>query len=255
MKITLRAVGGFGFLIFATAFGATFVSPIHFEQAGKEFIRGQVEAQVRDKIDGLRPPSLEKVAGVLAKQYQGEIVDLQRKLKENLPEKVAAVVAQMQDLSCECRKKLASSIRQSIEWRTLSLGQAQSQLVALIEGKYVEVVEKLLRDLRIFTGSSGAVFLFLLIVSFLRERAVAHLFLPGMLLLVATLISAYFYLFQQNWFFTIIYNDYVGFGYIAYLSLVFLFLCDVVFNRARITTEIINRVLNAIGSTMSIAPC
>lgn len=67
--------------------------------------------------------------------------------------------------------------------------------------------------------------------------------------------SGYFYLFQQNWFFTIIYDDYVGFGYLTYVSVVFAFLCDVVFNQARVTTEIINGMLGAIGKAASLTPC
>ena len=64
----------------------------------------------------------------------------------------------------------------------------------------------------------------------------------------------YFYIFERNWFFTIIYNTYLGWGYLIHLSVVFVFLRDIVFNQARITTEIINSILNAIGSVMSIEP-
>lgn len=255
MKFSLRFVGFAGFLLFAFAFVTTFLSPIHFEQAAKEFIRIQVETKVSDKLENLRHPSFEKAASFLAKQYQGEIVGLQQKLKEGLPEKVAAVVAQMSDISCECRKKLAGNIRQSFDWHIATLGQAQSNLVTLIQGKYAEVVEKLLLDLRVFSGTNAVVFVFLLIASFLKERAVAQLFLPGSLLFAATLFSTYFYLFEQNWFFAIIFNNYIGFGYITYVLVVFLFLCDVVLNRAKVTTEIINQVLRAIGSGEWLTPC
>jgi hypothetical protein len=255
MKIALRLVGCFGLLLFGAGFAVTFVSPIHFERAAKTFIQWQVEAKVRDTIDDLRHPTLERAAGLLASRYQNEINEIKDKLKEGLPERIATVVAQMQDLSCECRKKLAGDIRQSFEWRLASLSQAQPQLVALIQGKYAEIVHNLLRDLRIFTGTNAVVFLLLLMVSFLKQRAVAHLFLPGALLLLATLICTWFYLFQQNWFFTIIHNSYVGYGYTAYLSVVFLFLCDIVFNEARVTTSIINRLLEAVGSAASLDPC
>ena len=85
----------------------------------------------------------------------------------------------------------------------------------------------------------------------IRVEATAHLFLPGALLLLSTAICAYFYLFEQNWFYTILYNDYTGFAYLAHLLLVFAALCDIVFNRARVTTEIIN----ALGNAFSVAPC
>lgn len=49
--------------------------------------------------------------------------------------------------------------------------------------KYMEIATELKRDIRIFTGSSTIVLLFLLIVSFLKPKAITHLFLPGVLLL------------------------------------------------------------------------
>lgn len=66
---------------------------------------------------------------------------------------------------------------------------------------------------------------------------------------------SYFYIFEQDWFYTILYNDYTGFAYIGYLAVVFAFLCDVVFNRARVTTEIINSILSAVGQAPSLVPC
>ena len=158
----------------------------------------------------------------------------------------------MQDLSCECRITLQENIRQSFEWRAASLERAESQLVGLIQGEYVA---KLILDLRIFAGTNAVVFLVSFGISLLKAQAVAQLFLPGALLLIATLVSGYFYIFNQTWFFTIIYNDYVGYGYIVYVFLVFLFLCDVVFNKARVTTEIINQLLSAIGRVASLPPC
>jgi hypothetical protein len=255
MKIVLRLMGLLGFLLFGTGFAVTFLSPIHFERAGKAFIQAQVEAKVRDTIDDLRHPTLERAAGFLANRYEREIAEIREQLKDGLPEKIATVVAQMQDLSCECRQKLAGDIRQSFEWRIAALSQAQPQLMALIQGKYVEIVQKLLLDLRIFTGTNATVFLMLLVVSLVKARAAAHLYLPATLLMLATLISAYFYLFQQNWFFTIIHNSYLGFGYAAYLSVVFLFLCDVVLNQARVTTGILNAIFEAIGSATVLDPC
>jgi hypothetical protein len=148
-------------MLFAFVFVATFLSPIHFEQAGKEFIRTQVETKVRNKFENLRHPSIEKATSFLAKQYQGEIAGLQQALKEGLSEKVAAVVAQMGDLSCECRKKLSGNIRQGFDWHITSLSQAQSILVTLIQGKYAEIVGELLLDLRVFSGTNAIVFAFL----------------------------------------------------------------------------------------------
>ena len=47
----------------------------------------------------------------------------------------------------------------------------------------------------------------------------------------------------------------MGYAYSVYLLLIFAFFMDIVFNRARITTEIINTIANAIGSAFSVVPC
>jgi len=53
---------------------------------------------------------------------------------------------------------------------------------------------------------------------------------------------------------TIIHSSHLGFAYLAWLGVVFLFLCDKVFNRARVTTEMINRIFSAVGSAFSVFP-
>ncbi|HYJ78513.1 MAG TPA: hypothetical protein VEW03_02830, partial [Longimicrobiaceae bacterium] len=224
-------------------------------RAGKEFIRRQVEAEVREGIAALQHPALQTAAGLLALRYRSEIAALRQRLEQRVPETTAAVVVRMQDADCECRRELATLVRSAFDDRIASLSQGEARLVALAHGEYVEVVRKVLRDLRIFMGANAAVFLFLLIASFLKPGAVAQLFLPAILLVVATLVSGYFYLFRQSWFSTIVHDDYVGYGYIAYVLLVFLLLCDVVVNRARVTTKLVNAALNAVGSAVSLAPC
>lgn len=52
-----------------------------------------------------------------------------------------------------------------------------------------------------------------------------------------------------------IHGDYVGFAYLAWLGVVFLFLCDIVFNRGRVTTELLNAFFIAVGSAFSAVPC
>ncbi|QMU61675.1 MAG: hypothetical protein GKR92_08185 [Gammaproteobacteria bacterium] len=161
----------------------------------------------------------------------------------------------MRDLDCECRKKYAALIKDNFQIRLVSLQAANEKLGDYMKTKYMAVVTELKRDIRIFTGSNMLIFFLLLVASLLKPKAMTHLFLPGVLLVTSTLICSYFYIFEQNWLFTIIYSDYLGYGYLAYVGVLFLFLCDIVFNRGRVTTEIINALLNAIGSAASLLPC
>ncbi len=74
-------------------------------------------------------------------------------------------------------------------------------------------------------------------------------------MLTSTVICLYCHMFEQNWVYTTICNDYTGFGYIGYLAFVFAILCDLVFNIGRVTTKIVNTVLSAIGNVGVIVQC
>ena len=259
MKITLRIIGIIGALLFGAFFYFTFSTPGYVEEIGKDFIKSQIQKKTNQKIDSIKLQSqdnkLAKIAAAMYKKQQEKIDYIKEQLKNKAHDKLAAVMAEMRDLDCECRKKHSKMYKLGYEAQIISLQNANDKLLGFMKTKYMEVVTELIRDIRIFTGSNTFVFIFLLLISFLKPKAVTHLFLPGVLLLTATLVCSFFYIFEQNWLFTIIYNNYLGFAYLGYVGIVFLFLCDIVFNKARVTTEIINAILNAIGSATSVVPC
>ena len=88
-----------------------------------------------------------------------------------------------------------------------------------------------------------------------RQRAALQLALPAVVLAGAVVITTTLYLFNQNWLHTVLFSQYVGLGYVAYLGLAVAFLADIVFNRARVTTELVNIVLQALGSAIKAVPC
>lgn len=99
------------------------------------------------------------------------------------------------------------------------------------------------REYRIFTGTNALAFLLLTVAVFIRRRAGVHFLPVGLILLLATGVTSYFYLFNQNWLHTIVFGDYVGFAYAAYLGFVFAALGDILLNRARVTTAVLDVVL------------
>lgn len=256
MKYTLKIIGVIGTLIFGVALFFTLGVPGVVEAKAQEFIKNRIQMETNEKIDSLSLATAEsrlgKLASKLLKEQEGQVSALKKKLKEKTYEKTAAVVAEMSDLSCECRNKYAQRLKTGIELRIASLSAANSKILDFMKTKYMEVAQNLTKDLRIFAGSNLAMFLLLLLASFLKPRATVQLSVPGVLLATSTLVCSYFYLFQQNWFFTIIYNDFLGFWYLAYVLAVFLWLCDIVFNKARITTRLIDGIFNVLGSA---SPC
>ncbi len=258
-KASLRIVGVIGAVTFVTFFVLTFSTPGWIENFAQEFIKYEVAKQIDSRVDSIGPPAgdnaLSKFASAVYKKNQVRIDGLKNSLKVEAHEKMADALAEIRNLDCECRAKWVKAYKESFKSNIALLEAANEKVVGFIQSTYMNVVEDLKRDIRIFTGSNAAVFVMLLLVSFLKPRAVAHLFLPGVLLVLATAICSYFYIFEQNWLLTVIHNDYLGFVYMGYIGLVFSFLCDIAFNRARVTTKILNAFFNAIGSAVSVVPC
>ena len=262
MNISLRIIGAVGVILFGFFFGLTYGVPGYVEEIGKDFIKQELQDRTNEKIDRLADLDLSssnnkvvKLAGKFLQRNEAQIARLQGDLKNNLHVKLAAVIAEMRNLDCECRKKYEKWFEDGAKSQIASLQKMNEKLQDFMKGKYMQVANELKRDVRIFTVSSAGIFLLMLLVSFLKPRAVAHLYLPAILLTISTLVIAFFYIFEQNWLMTIIYSNYWGFAYLGYIGILFLFLCDIVFNKARVTTEIINAILSAIGSAGSVLPC
>jgi len=258
-KIILRLVGLIGVSIFGTFFSFTYAIPDWVERFAADFIEGKVHDKIDESIDALQPPEgqgmLASFAKALYSDNQSRIEAIREKLRLEVHEHMADAIAKIRDLDCECRDKWAEFYKKGFEFELNLLQTANDQLVDFIHSKYTEISTALKADIRIFTASNTSVFLFLLIVSFAKPKAIAHLFLPGSLLALSTLVCSYFYLFHQNWLLTIVYNDYTGLLYLVYLGVLFLILCDISFNKARVTTQILNTLGSIAGSAASFSPC
>lgn len=255
MRNLILAFGIVGCLFFGATFVASIANPGFVERVAKDVIRYQVEKNVREKVDAIDTHFLTKRAEVFVRGYADEIALTKRQLSEHLPERIAAVIAEMRDLDCECRKKIENSLREESEWRILSASQAQEHLTTLIRSKYMDTATQVTREFRIFAGTNAFVFALLIFAVLLKPLAGLHLLPSALVLLVAASATAYLYLFKQNWLHTLVFSDYVGFAYIGYLGVAFAFLCDLVFNRGRVTAELLSQLLSAIGSAVHVAPC
>ena len=247
--------GAIGALAFGSAFVTSYVNPGFVESIAKDVIRSEVEKRVREKVDSIDQRFLGGSAGRFLKGHSNEIALLQKQLAEGLPQRLATVIGEMRDPNCECRRKIEATYRAGLESRIGAVSQAAERLDTLIRSKYMETANQLTREFRIFTGTNAIVFALLAVATLTRSRAGLHLVPPAIVLLVAAMLTAYLYVFNQNWLHTIVFSDYVGFTYVAYLGVAFFFLCDILFNRARITTGLLNALFSAVGSAVCVLPC
>ncbi len=244
-----------GVLLFGGLFALTFLSTATLEQSARSFVTAQIEKEVTEtlKLQALSSMAkgTQKLAGTLGLEEQ----ELWQQMKEKLPEKIAATLAKMCGYDCKREKAWAGTIKKVYLEKIQSLAMARQNLNHIIKGKYLEIVGKLRKDLRIFLGANFAMYLALLSLSFLKQRAIAHLFLPGLLLFVSTITASAIYLFGQNWFYTILYDRYTGYWFLIYLAVIFAFLMDIALNRARVTANVLNVLANLVGTTARFFPC
>lgn len=253
-----RAILGFGLLstaLFTAALLISFVHPILIEQAAREIVRIEVERRVGEKIEALSSAKVIVLAQRSLGKTNEELETAKRALAQDLPRKVANVVADMLNADCECRRRLVELGIKAQEERVGSLSRMRENLVGLIESAYATVAANLMREFRIVAGSNAVAFAILSLVAYLRRGASLQLLVPTVILAGAVGVTGSLYLFNQNWLHTIIYNQYVGFGYAGYLALVAALLADILLNRARITTELLNLFFQAIGSALQAVPC
>ena len=251
----LLAVGVIGALFFGTGLMTSFLNPGYVEEVAKDLIRTQVEKKTREKIGAIDSRFLAGKAAAFIKKEREEIELAKQQLTAKVPEKVAAVIAEMRNLNCECRRKIEQRTREGFEWKILAATAAQEQLTSLIRTKYMETAEKLTREFRIFTGTNTIVFALLAFAAWFKRGAGMFLIAPAIVLVVAASLTGYMYLFNQNWLHTIVFSNYLGLAYAGYMMIVFALLCDLLFNRARVTVTLLNITYRVIGSAMHAVPC
>jgi hypothetical protein len=241
-----------GSLIFTGAFIASWTTPHFISKTAREVIRYRVAQEVNEKVEALGADFLVEKAKILMKDKADEIDRLKLLLKAKIPELVAMIANQMADPDCPCRKWTPEPLRHVLLALLADATQMQERLAGLIKTKYLEVETQLTREFRIFTGTNALAFVLLTLAVLIRRRAGLHFLPVGLVLFLATSVTSYFYLFNQNWLHTIVFGDYVGFAYAAYLAFVFACLWDILLNYARITTAVLDVILSPF---IYVAPC
>ncbi len=241
--------GVVGAALFGTAFATSFVDPLFVEALARNMVRMEVEKRVGESLDESR---LVALAERTLKRHSEEIAEARRALRDGVPRKVAEVVGEMLNADCACRQKIETSVSESLLERIAEKTRLDERLTSLVRTKYREVASALTREFRIFTGANAFVFALLVVTARLRREAGLPLVLPTLVLVGAAAVVGGLYLFEQDWLGTILFGDYVGFTYFAYLGAAAALLADVVFNKALVSRTIVEAALHAVSAGI---PC
>ncbi|CCQ89682.1 conserved membrane hypothetical protein [Nitrospina gracilis 3/211] len=260
MKSVLIAIAFAGTLLFGGAFALLSTNTDYVEKNAQRFIAAQIENKIQEDF-GLSADLSSKDSNpklhMLKNQFSGQARKLENQLFSDLPDRIATQIATM----CVCgstaeqakekyrqtKKKVKRLIVDSLKDAALSFETAIDNVNQLIHAQYYIVTQRLIADLKIFTGSNATLFLIILSTALLKKDSLRPIWIAAIFLLAGTLTSTFFYLFNQDWFYTILFNDYTGWAYLIYIGLVSLFLADVLLNRARVSLKILE-IFKSAGS-------
>lgn len=257
-------LGVAGALMCGVLFAVSWFYPTVLETWARKAIAEEVQQRVETHLDGLNNSAIGRAAGGLIDKNNREKAAAREQMAKVLPSRISIVIVAMLDPECRCRGglqrpgKLAEVLKTAKQFENASLAgriarldEANDKLTALIASKYRDVAQSLLREVRIFSGANGIVFLLLAIIALIWKRSAMQLIAPAIVLVGAASITAMIYLFNQNWLQTILLNNYVGLCYLPYLGIALAFMLDVVFNAARVTSLLLNVVGSVIGTVFS----
>jgi len=249
----LSAISLFGMLSSGAGLAVTFTDERKFEDLTRQLVTWQVEREIRD-LATLTPVEEGGALAALRDRMTDSIESGTRVLASDLPERIAEIIAELCvcDLDYEDRAERERRFNEAKDSITAMIRGGLAGGIALtrvkigtlddlISGYYVETVDGLKRDLRIFFGSNLVLYA-AVGLGVLFSGLGNALVIPAVLLLIGTAASSGLYLFGQNWLATILFQDWTGFAYLAWVALITLFLADVFLNKARVTLRLLSSV-------------
>lgn len=255
LRKALRLIGPVGFAACTALLAITFITEDAVERAAQAFVKYRIELEARQQFGRAAQSDTGKAITQLQQRYQLDIAEAKQALDDKLPERIAAAIAAMCRLDCQKKAVVRTVVAAGYQGQVVESQRRIATLTRFVEERYVTLVTNLTRDVRIFLGSNALLFAFVALLAWMKPQASIQLTLPGLLLFVSTLASAAMYVFGQNWFFTLLNNDFMGFGYLGYAAILFTFLCDIALNRARVTTLIVNAIGAVLGTAISAVAC
>lgn len=244
-----------GALLFAAAFAWSLARPIGAERMLRGLVQAEMQRRLEARIDAIGSGRFADLARRALGATDGEMAALRQRVRDEALRRMPEVVDRMLDPACDCRRRLGLLLHEAQRQHLGSLLEARERLTALVESAYAAVSRQLLREFRIFTASNAMAFGLLALTAWRRRAANLQLLVPAIVIVGAVAVTGGLYLFAQDWLHTIVFGDYLGLGYAAWLAAVALLLADILLNRARVSTRLFNAAANVVGAAVQASPC
>jgi hypothetical protein len=214
----LRFASLTGFLLFAAVFAVVALAPRYVERSARDFIAYKLSSEIEELLPGSTQNGKAPSEWRLSAETLDELKQVQDQLQDRFHAAVEKFFAGLCQFDCgrfEALRELALNV-----FHMLS-AQAFDNLRSIAQDRYSDVLAKIRRELLIFSGINMFVFGLAFLATDLKRGWTGVLRIPLCIWLTAACVSIWLYLFQSNWFFTILFDSYLGFGYLAFLLLMF----------------------------------
>jgi hypothetical protein len=195
MRPALRSISAAGCLLFLGLSVATLAGPRFFERRAKQYLVERLGAEVEQRYHGLR------VLDTLCKH--------------------------------DCGLRAGQTWGAVRAWLPNGLELAWMRVRDRVQARFDTMIDRLLRDVRIFAGTNALMFLLAFLAASSDPAPRALTVISGALIASATLGTA-LYLFAQNWLTTLLFGDYLGWGYLVFVVVIVAAELDLLLNRGRL---------------------
>lgn len=231
----LLAVSTLGMVLSGIGYGVVHFGRDSLEDGVREVVVAKTEHKIHDLVTP-RPAETEgRRAALRNRAAEMAAAAARHALGEGYPERLRkrlsnlcvcrmsdADVAEAQAAYANAKAEVRRAMEAALERRFDEAKLAPGTVSALIDGYYINTVEGLVRDLRIFFGLNIVLYLMVATVSRFGGTSPAVLASAG-LLLVSNVAAGVLQLFEQNWLATIVLNAWTGYGYLVLVAILFVY--------------------------------
>lgn len=141
--------------------------------------------------------------------------------------------------------RLELGIRASVNLAVASATAQMGGLRDFITGVYKERLHALIEEVRVFTGLNAALFGVMLVMMWFKRDDMRPVLLPVAVMLASTGSAAYLYFVTQDWLWSVLLSNYMGFWYLGLVGLTLVFVCDIALFKARLSINVLGTLPQA----------
>ena len=225
-KKLIKVFSGIGIILFASILVISFIFTKQLETTAVKFLKNEITTQIHSKVDflfGLNVESQSLIQKAMLKRYLFEVPIL----KKDLEKLTNSIINQItQDVSKAKEEKELSRIVETSKltsklWDFKLVKSTFNAIDIQVADKYTKIWTSLLSDIRIFSMINlGSFILILILISWIKEAS-EYLIVCSWILLFSPVVIMSIYMFFQNWFYTVLFDQYYGTGYLSLLLSIF----------------------------------